>query len=463
MSKNKYLILIIILGLFFSFWKLGARDLNEWDESEYGQNAFEMLKNGDYVNYYYAGQLDTWNAKPPLSIWLITLGYKIFGYNAFALRFFSALSASLFFVFAFKIVKLYGNDMFALITCLILISCKAIIGFHVGRTGDADALLLLFITTSLYYSLLFIDFQKATAIIPASIFLGLAFYAKGTAAFLLIPGIFIYILTSGRLKEVLYKRKFWLGFTICLFIIGSWIFLLSIKGKQFGEGAYYSSHSALETLFFHDTFSRVLSSKFEGSYAPDRTFFFRVIDVRMNLWNYLFYLTVLIGAINLIVKKSKLDKLSTLSLCLGIPVILLLTFAANKHDWYMAPVFLFLAIIIAKGILNISQGYRFYHVIWIGIFIFNICSRFYEITFPKRETISFFEENNNRFKAAPVVNVVDMPSQDYFLYLNWYSKEIVIRDGMNSNLGGLSFIDRRKTDPMRYKILSCKNFYCLTM
>jgi 4-amino-4-deoxy-L-arabinose transferase-like glycosyltransferase len=119
-----------------------------------------MAHNGDYVHFYYNGKPDTWNAKPPLLIWSIVLAYKLFGYNAFALRFFSAVASVFFFFFAFKLVRLYANEKFAFIASLILLTCKAVIGFHVGRTGDADALLLLFVTASLYYFLLFIDFGK---------------------------------------------------------------------------------------------------------------------------------------------------------------------------------------------------------------------------------------------------------------------------------------------------------------
>src|ERR1041385_1168241 len=121
--KN-YFIIVIVLAIFFSFWKLGAKDLYEWDESEYGQNAYEMVHNGDYVHYYYNGKIDSWNAKPPLLIWSIVFAYKVFGYNAFALRFFSAVASVFFFFFAFKLIRLYANEKLAFIACLICLLVK---------------------------------------------------------------------------------------------------------------------------------------------------------------------------------------------------------------------------------------------------------------------------------------------------------------------------------------------------
>src|SRR5262249_154660 len=148
-------------------------------------------------------KIDSWNAKPPLLVWSIVLAYKIFGYNAFALRFFSAVASVFFFFFAFKLVRLYADEKTAFITCLILLTCKAVIGSHVGRSGDTDAFLLLFLTASLYYFLLFIDFGKRSAIFPSAIFWGLAFYAKGTTSFLLLPGLALYTIVTGKFKAAI--------------------------------------------------------------------------------------------------------------------------------------------------------------------------------------------------------------------------------------------------------------------
>jgi hypothetical protein len=69
--------------------------INDYDEARHGVNAYEMIRSGDYVVNTYQGLPDGWNLKPPLSLWLIALGYRTFGYNAFALSFFSALSGLL--------------------------------------------------------------------------------------------------------------------------------------------------------------------------------------------------------------------------------------------------------------------------------------------------------------------------------------------------------------------------------
>ena len=67
----------------------------DYDESRHGINAYEMIRNQDYVVSTYQGEPDYWNLKPPLSFWLIAVGYRMFGYNALGLRFFSALASLL--------------------------------------------------------------------------------------------------------------------------------------------------------------------------------------------------------------------------------------------------------------------------------------------------------------------------------------------------------------------------------
>ena len=64
--KRYFLPVIIVLATILLTWTIGMHDVDEWDEARNGTNACEMYHNGDYVNYYYGGQPDTWNAKPPL-------------------------------------------------------------------------------------------------------------------------------------------------------------------------------------------------------------------------------------------------------------------------------------------------------------------------------------------------------------------------------------------------------------
>ncbi|MGE5317095.1 MAG: ArnT family glycosyltransferase, partial [Chloroflexota bacterium] len=200
---NNSLILLITLSAFFCFWKLGSEPLNEWDESRNGVNAVEMIQNGDYVNLYYAGEPDTWNAKPPLMIWLIAASFKIFGYNEFALRFPAAMAAFLSLIVFFHLVSRYSDKVVAFFTCIILLTVDGIVGKHVGRTGDFDALMLLFLLISVYYFLSYVDFNSKKGLFLSAVFLGLAFYTKGLASLIIVPGLFVYAVFTKKLLSIL--------------------------------------------------------------------------------------------------------------------------------------------------------------------------------------------------------------------------------------------------------------------
>jgi hypothetical protein len=80
-------------------WNVGYRldrdIVAAWDESLYGTTAAEMLAGGDWVVTTFRGQVDYYNAKPPLNVWLIALSFWAFGINLVSLRLVSALSALL--------------------------------------------------------------------------------------------------------------------------------------------------------------------------------------------------------------------------------------------------------------------------------------------------------------------------------------------------------------------------------
>jgi 4-amino-4-deoxy-L-arabinose transferase-like glycosyltransferase len=386
--KNERLLILIVLivAVFFSLINKSNHDLQEWDESRNGVNAYEMLKNKDYVNLYYNGAPDTWNAKPPLMIWLIAASHKAFGFNEFALRLPTTLSTILFFILCFYTIKLSEGSLLAFYTCLILFSCKAVFGNHIGLTADFDALLLLFLTASVYTFILYVEKGKKYSIFLTAIFTGLAFYTKGTASLVLVPGFILYIIVTNKTK-LLRDSKLWLSVFLFIAISLSWIIIGSKFGKTITTGSFYKSNNALETMFVHDTFRRLLSSDFEYSEHNSRNylFFTEVIDARLNLWNYLFYLSIGIG-IYLIYKnkhqflnyiRQENYKMILLSCALIMPLSIVLTFATNKNNWYLAPLFMYVAFISVKGILFISKYWKFMSVTVLVLFVFTFSRQVY--------------------------------------------------------------------------------------
>lgn len=135
-----------------------------------------MLKNNNFLINTYNNTPDYWNTKPPLSFWSIALGYSLFGNTPLGLRFFSALSAclTLFLILLFCVRK-YGPGS-AFYTGLILISMPHFFLRHNARTGDADAIFLLFHTAGILAVLAWP--KRYPAYCAASFLAGLAFLTK---------------------------------------------------------------------------------------------------------------------------------------------------------------------------------------------------------------------------------------------------------------------------------------------
>src|SRR5262245_29353036 len=77
---------ILGLALFNFTFRLGSEFVYDWDESLYGTSAWEAVQNGSWIATTFQGELDYYNAKPPLMVWLIAIAFKTLGTNLIALR-----------------------------------------------------------------------------------------------------------------------------------------------------------------------------------------------------------------------------------------------------------------------------------------------------------------------------------------------------------------------------------------
>lgn len=324
-------------------------------------NALGMIRTGDLINHYYGEELDTWSAKPHLMNWLIVISYHFFGYNEFALRFPSAIATVFFFILAYKLIILYRPAYFAFFSCLILISTKGIIGFHVGRTGDTDALLVLFLTGFIYFYLKYLEFEDKKSIYFAALLFGLAFYAKGFAAFLVLPGVVIYLLVIKRFNSVVGSKHTLFAVLLVILIIGSWFYLLIRFGISYANPEY-GGGNFMEQMVFYDIISRYFKTD-SGIGEGGILYFIPTFDSVFNLWNYVFYVVFIYALIKLFRAKDDViqylckreNHLLLFSVCVAFTTIVVISLSQNKHRWYFAPVLLFLTILTFEGVQQFSE------------------------------------------------------------------------------------------------------------
>ena len=135
--------IVLLLAAFNLTYRLGLESVEEWDESLYATTAWEMLRSGDLIGTTFGGQLDYYNSKPPLNVWLIAAMFATFGVNLVSLRAVSAACAWLTVLTLQMWTRREFGPTVSLLSSLVLSTSFGFIHLHAGRSGNPDALLTL--------------------------------------------------------------------------------------------------------------------------------------------------------------------------------------------------------------------------------------------------------------------------------------------------------------------------------
>jgi 4-amino-4-deoxy-L-arabinose transferase-like glycosyltransferase len=445
----KMLLLIVVsVTMLSSIYFVFNSAIKEWDESRNGVNAYEMMLNKNYLTLYFEKSIDTWNAKPPLFTWFILICYKIFGLNTFSLRLPSLLASVFFFLSFFHFLKKQCNFEIATFTILVLLTCKAILWDHIGLTGDYDGLLLLFVGLHTIHLFQFNESRKIKHLILSSIFLGLGFYTKGFAAFMITPFVLLYFFIDKNsfiysnpppLRILIVNKLVVIGFVL------SWI-IISLNYIDYPIKSHYNSANQLETMLYHDIFQRLFSSNFENKQTHHSLlFFFTATDIRMNIWNYFFIAFTVINLFKInIPNDAKIKSILILSYIIIYPIAIFLSFTSTQHNWYLAPVFPFMAIVIAINVfILVSKSKFYYFILFLILFLsirhnFHLLERRNEVQVTGKYKPSTYDENiyytniNQKVLLFLIYNEYNpIKSNDSILSLK--SKNVLLSDQLFSN------------------------------
>lgn len=319
------IVLLCVYG-YLCFGNLGVFFITDYDEARHGVNAYEMVQNNDYLVHTYQGEPDLWNTKPPLSFWLIALAYKIFGYNAFALRFFSALASFIAaIVMALWARKHYGK--WAAPFILLIFTANSILySLHFLRFGDADSQYQLFFTLAMLCLLL--SHKKFAWLYGCGIFFGIAFMEKSIHALMIPVTCFLSLTFTGRLKELTWKR---VGLLLVsgLSIVAIWaVARISRDGFAFFINSYEL-----------DVAGRVGGGIAEPEYTDLPTLLYNMLAVFGKPTTFLCLIVSVISAGIIAIKKIQLSSFTKHSIVaslmwLFVP-ILFYTIADVKFRWYV--------------------------------------------------------------------------------------------------------------------------------
>lgn len=332
-------LVLILLGIAFHLYGLGGYDIYILDEAKNAEAAREMWVSGDWIVPRFNGQPRY--DKPPLHYYFFSLGYQIFGVNAFGARFFSAVMGIVTFLAVFfKVWKRKGQKSAQIAILALLASPHFLIQFHLAVP---DPFLICFLTLSILFLESFIvsEYASKRFIRWSYLFLGLAVLSKGPLAIVLL-GLTVLIFS------LLWKGSFWKNFQKFLEFPAILIFLTVVL-PWYVLVALETNGSWLEEFIFHHNLNR-FSSTMEGHggpfYLPPAMVFLGFLPASILLF---------LGFPNW-KNKCKGHPIFALSLIFSVVILGFFMFSKTKLPNYTAPIYPFLAIMLALNYEGIFQS-----------------------------------------------------------------------------------------------------------
>jgi 4-amino-4-deoxy-L-arabinose transferase-like glycosyltransferase len=324
---------VVIVAAIVIFYRLGDPAIYWWDEARVAINSLEMMRHPGLV-VTYNGAADLWNTKPPLAIWLNALSMRLFGVNEWALRLPSALAAIGTVVATFRFAERISDRRAGILAALMLLGMGGYVEVHVARTADFDALLVLFSTLatfSLFFAL------QTKRFWPTAAWGAAAVMTKGVAGAMMAPGFVLYaLLTRQDVRRAILPALAALGGVALFYAV-----------RELVQPGYLAA--VLQSDIMRYGFAA------EGNGGPRTAYLMSLfrpwqLDLAVPAWSKPLYTASAFPWS--LVALAALWRPSRAALylwcCLG-SFLLVVSLAATRLGWYIAPAFPLIAVLAALG------------------------------------------------------------------------------------------------------------------
>jgi 4-amino-4-deoxy-L-arabinose transferase len=331
--SRKYKLLILGLFLLFYILPLGFRPIFIPDESRYAEIPREMIASGDWIVPHLNGI--RYFEKPVLGYWLNALSIKLFGENAFAVRFPSAMATGLSALIIFLLVRRFlVSDFLGAITAAIFLTCFEVYG--VGTFNVLDSILAMFVTGAM--ASFFFAYTAGTSskkkqgfLLLFGVFCGLAFLTKGFLAFA-VPVLVIvpFMIWEHRPKELFFLP--WIPIAVAVLVALPWGVLIHLREPDFWHYFIWNEH-----------IRRFLAQN--AQHSQSFMYFFLVLPAAALPWSFLF------PAVILGLKRTGFNHtMIRYAVCWFLFPFLFFSICKGKLLTYILPCFPPLAILISTGL-----------------------------------------------------------------------------------------------------------------
>ena len=343
--------LILLVALPALFLNLGAPAIQLWDEARPALHALEMAypvagheAAERWLVPHYRGEPESWHLKPPLMTWLSAVSMRALGPSEFALRLPSAsaalATALLLLLFCFYRLQ---SPLAGIAAGIALLTTTGYVAEHVARTADYDALLTLWTTAFGLAAFAAIEGegrQRALWVLGAWLSLVAATLTKSIAGLMLVPVVFLYAGTRGQLRLMLRAPMFWAGLVVWVIVVVS----------------YYGIRENLQPGYLAAVLNHEILGRYgEGIDGLGRSAFYymqQLVAWQGHPW-LAFVPAAALAAVSSSGQTQK--RAGWFALAVATSYVLIISFSATKHPWYLAPAFPWIAFLFGMGLEAVAK------------------------------------------------------------------------------------------------------------
>lgn len=339
-TERLLLLVLGVLAFFPLLFELGRNPVQLWDESRVAVNAVHMALHGHWLVPSFSGAPDHWNTKPPLLIWLQALTFKLFGFSTWALRLPTAVASvtTVFLLFRFA-ARVLQRPLAGFFGGLVLVTCGGFIKLHVARTGDYDALLTLWETMVWVCFFQYLETGRARYLYWVGGALTAAVLTKTVAGLLGLPGLLLYAVVQRKALWLLRQpRLYAVAALAAAIVVGYYV------ARESVDPGYWKA------VQYNDLGGRFLENQGDG----DKWYYYLRNMRRTTLTPWLWAIgpAVLLALARTTGVAQRAAVL--LALFAGGWLVVVST-SVSRHDWYDAPLYPALALLIGLGLAILYQ------------------------------------------------------------------------------------------------------------
>jgi 4-amino-4-deoxy-L-arabinose transferase-like glycosyltransferase len=164
--------------------------------------------------------------KPPLSLWLMGLSARLFGFSSFTLLLPQALCTIAAVGLLYATVRRVAGDAAGLIAAAALALTPITIA--IGRVDNPDALLVLLLVASAYFTVRAIESGRGKDLALAGAVVGLAFMTKMLQGWMVVPALGVAYLLAGKPSLAVRVRQLAVAGVVMAVVSAAWPVAVSL-------------------------------------------------------------------------------------------------------------------------------------------------------------------------------------------------------------------------------------------